>query len=382
MKVPFNKIYYTGEELAYIKDALERKELSGDGYYTQQVSKLMERCFRIKRVLMTTSASHALEMAVMLTGIKEGDEVIMPSFTFPSTANAVLRQGGRPVFAEIDKNTLNIDPADIIKKNNHKTRAIIPVHYGGVGCDMDSILEIARKYKLTVIEDAAQGVNARYKDRYLGTWGDMGCYSFHSSKNYVSGEGGALAINCNNESLLERAEAIMEKGTDRKRFIKGLVDRYSWVEIGSSFLPSDLLMALLYPQLKKMEYIKSRRKTIHDYYFKHLQGYLKTGMIEGLTIIPESCESNYHLFYLLFNSEKMRNKVLRELKKNDISAAFHYTPLHSSKMGRQFGYQSGDLPITEKVSQTLLRLPLYTEMSLEDAGYVVKVLDRLFKQGC
>jgi len=382
VKVPFNKIYYTGEELAYIKDALERKELSGDGYYTQQVSKLMERCFRIKRVLMTTSASHALEMAVMLTGIKEGDEVIMPSFTFPSTANAVLRQGGRPVFAEIDKNTLNIDPADIIKKNNHKTRAIIPVHYGGVGCDMDSILEIARKYKLTVIEDAAQGVNARYKDRYLGTWGDMGCYSFHSSKNYVSGEGGALAINCNNESLLERAEAIMEKGTDRKRFIKGLVDRYSWVEIGSSFLPSDLLMALLYPQLKKMEYIKSRRKTIHDYYFKHLQGYLKTGMIEGLTIIPESCESNYHLFYLLFNSEKMRNKVLRELKKNDISAAFHYTPLHSSKMGRQFGYQSGDLPITEKVSQTLLRLPLYTEMSLEDAGYVVKVLDRLFKQGC
>lgn len=379
MKVPFNKVYYTGQEMEFIKDALERKELCGDGYYTRRVSNLLENRFKTTRVLMTTSGTHALEMAAMLAGLKEGDEVIMPSFTFPSTANAIMRQGARPVFAEIDEKTLNIDPDDIIKKINTKTKAIVPVHYGGIGCVMDTIIDIADHYNLTVIEDAAQGVDVSYKNKHLGTWGDFGCYSFHCSKNHISGEGGALAINSNNQSLLERAEVIREKGTNRSRFIRGMVDKYSWVDLGSSFLPSDLLMALLYAQLDQCENIKYRRKKIFDCYYNHLKDYLYTGIIKGMTDIPESCESNYHLFYLLLENKYLRDRVIWQLKKKGISAYFHYIPLHTTKMGKKLGYKSGQLPVTESVGESLLRLPLYTGMTLEEASYVITVLKDILK---
>lgn len=380
MKVPFNQVFYTGEEMEYIKDALARRELTGDGFYTKQVSSLLEKKFGINKVLMTTSGTHALEMAAQLAGLKPGDEVIMPSFTFPSTANAVMKLGARPVFAEIKEDTLNIDPLDIERKITGKTRAIIPVHYAGIGCEMDRIMELAKMHGLMVIEDAAQAVNARYKDRFLGTWGDIGCYSFHGTKNYISGEGGAIAINSSNPIIIKKAEIIREKGTNKAQFLRGEVEKYSWVEQGSSYLPSDLLMAFLYAQLNQLEEIKSRRRIIHDYYTEQLKNYLDSGLIRGITTVPGDCDSNYHLFYLLFESEKIRDAVIFKLQRSGISAVIHYIPLHSSIMGRRLGYKAGDLPITEKVSNCLMRLPLYTGMKKEEMEYVVTKLREIFKE--
>ena len=380
MLIPFNKIYYTGNELRYIEGALEKGQLTGDGEYSAIVCSFLEKKLGNNKVLVTTTATHALEMAAMLLGLRPGDEVIMPSFTFPSTANAVLLQGARPVFAEIREETLNIDPLDIERKISQKTRAIIPVHYAGNGCELERVIELADQYNLLVIEDAAQAVNARYRNKYLGAWGDIGCYSFHGTKNYICGEGGAIAINSQHDGLLEQAEIISEKGTDRTRFLRGEREKYSWMAPGSSYLPSNLLMAFLYAQLEQLDDIKSRRKIIFNYYSEHLQSYLGQGIIKGISRIPSGCDPNYHLFYLLFPNERVRDQARALLKEKGISALFHYQPLHSAPMGRKLGYQAGDLPITEGISSSLLRLPFYTGMTAAEMEYVVEQIRKVIKE--
>ena len=380
MKIPFNKVYYAGKELSYIEDTMKRGCISGDGYYTQLVTSFLQKKFMVDRVLMTTSATHALEMAAILIDIRPGDEVIMPSFTFPSTANAIMLRGGVPVFAEIQENTLNIDPIDIKNKITNRTKAILPVHYGGVSCDMDKIMDIATKNNLFVIEDAAQAVNSKYKNKFLGTIGHIGCYSFHGTKNYVSGEGGAITINSNNTDLIKRAEIIRQKGTNRNEFLRGKVDKYSWVDVGSSYVPSDILMAILYAQVQNLDEIKAKRKIINDYYNKSITKYIESGVIKKNTYIPNNCESNYHLFYLIFGSEKVRDSVIYKLREREIYATTHFMPLHSSKKGIELGYHIEDLPITEKISKCLLRLPMYTEMSVEEMNYVIIALIQILEE--
>ena len=377
-EIPFNKIYLSGKEKEYIADALAKRSISGDGLYTKKVSELLENKFSLNKVLMTTSATHALEMAAQLIELKEGEEVIMPSFTFTSTANAVLMEGAKPVFAKIKKDTFNLDPDSLEEYITQNTKAIIPVHYAGVGCDMDEILDIANKYNLYVIEDAAHAVNAKYKGEYLGGLGDFGCYSFHRSKNYISGEGGALIINNNNPKMIERADYIRDKGTNRKEFIDGKTDKYTWVDKGSSYLPSDLLMALLYGQLEKLEEIKNIRKNIYDYYYKNLKKYSSEHFLDFISPIPENRESNFHIFYLKFINNSIRNMVLNKLQKQGIEAVFHYIPLHSSPMGKRLGYKKNDLKTTNEVSETLLRLPIYPDLSKKELKYIIENIKDIF----
>ncbi len=380
MQIPFNKPYLTGKEKEYLEDALLRRELSGDGYYTKKVTSLLEDKFGLDKVLMATSCTHALEMAADLIDLKEGDEVIMPSFTFPSTANAVINRGARPVFVEIKEDTCNIDPTGIEEQITVKTKAIIPVHYAGIGCDLDEIMDLAKKYNLYVIEDAAQGVNASYKGKYLGGIGHFGCYSFHGSKNYVSGEGGALVINNCSKDIRDRAEIIREKGTNRASFLKGEVDKYTWVDRGSSYLPSDLLMAVLYAQLEEMDQIQRLRAQIFDRYNAELKQFLHCPFLDSIVNIPQDRRSNYHLFYLKFNDNRIRDLVINRLQERGISATFHYIPLHSSPMGQHLGYKSGDLPITSKVGSTIMRLPLYPDLSDQQITYIIENVADIFKE--
>ncbi|MBD5588055.1 dTDP-4-amino-4,6-dideoxygalactose transaminase [Clostridium botulinum] len=368
--IPFNKPYITGREELYIKDCLEKGHIHGDGQYTKKINKFIEEKFNTKKALMTTSCSSALDIAGILMDLKEGDEVIMPSFTFVSTANAVVLRGARPVFAEINEDTLNIDPRDIENKITNHTKAIFPVHYAGVSCDMESIMNIAKKYNLIVVEDAAQGVNAKYKGKHLGTIGDIGCYSFHETKNYSSGEGGAILINYDND-LSKRAETIREKGTNRSQFFRGEVDKYTWVDEGSSYLPADILAAFLWAQFEKLNKIQEMRKKVYDSYHFELEILDKQGKLK-LPIIPECCESNYHIFYILLNSEKERDNLMYKLKEKGIGAVFHYIPLHESTMGQKFGYKLGDFRITEELSKRILRLPMYPELKTQQIEYIVK----------
>lgn len=379
MKIPFNKPYLNSNEKKYIDDAYKKRQLSGDGYYTKKVSHFIEDKFNFSKVLMTTSGTHALEMAAELINLKEGDEVIMPSFTFTSTANAVLMKGAKPVFAKIKKNTFNLDPDYLEEYITQNTKAIIPVHYAGVGCDMDEISDIANKYNLYVIEDAAHAFNAKYKGEYLGGLGDFGCYSFHSSKNYISGEGGGLIINNNNPKMIERAEYIRDKGTNRKEFIDGKTDKYTWVDKGSSYLPSDLLMALLYGQLEKLEEIKNIRKNIYDYYYKNLKKYSSEYFLDFISPIPENRESNFHIFYLKFINNSIRNMVLNKLQKQGIEAVFHYIPLHSSPMGQKLGYETSEYKVTNEVAATILRLPIYPDLSKKELDYIIKNIENIFQ---
>lgn len=376
--ISFNKVYKAQREMQYIHDAVAKGQISGDNYYTTKVEELLTESFGLNKVLMTTSATHALELAMLLIDIKPGDEVIMPSFTFSSTANSVLLRGGKPVFADIEEATLNIDPSSIYKLITDRTKAIVPVHYGGIGCRMDEIMDMAEKHKLYVIEDAAQGVNARYKDKYLGGIGHMGCYSFHSTKNYTSGEGGALLINIKDEKILERADCIRQKGTDRVKFLKGEVDSYSWVDIGSSYSPSDILMAMLYSQLEDMDYITSERKRVHGFYTKLLQEYENQGLF-SMTKIPKECEANYHIFYLLFKNAEARAYVMERLREKNISTATHFVPLHSSAMGRSLGFKSEALPVTERVGKCVLRLPIYPELSLTELDFIGEAITSILE---
>ena len=377
MRIPFNRPYITGTELEYIEDLIRNIKngwtISGDGYYTKKVNEFFESRFGAKKALMTTSCTSALELATHLLNLQPGDEVIVPSFTFVSTVNPVLLVGAKPVFAEIREDTLNIDPEDIRQKISAKTRAIYPMHYGGVACEMGEIMEIAAERNLAVVEDAAQGVNARYKNRYLGTIGDFGCYSFHETKNYVCGEGGALLINTDDKTVQERAEVIREKGTNRSKFYRGEIDKYSWVDIGSSYLPGDILAAFLYAQLEKLDEIQQSRHQVYNAYNEALKPLEEEGLLR-LPIIPDYAQHNAHLFYILFNDHATRDRVMDSLKAKGVFAVFHYIPLHSAPMGMKLGYREGDLPITESVSERLLRLPMYAGMTDEELEYTISVL--------
>ena len=381
MEVPFSKEYYTGKEKEYITDIIENKyHTRGDGYYTEKVSDLLEEKFSVYKVFMTTSGTHALEMSTSLIDLKPGEEVIMPSFTFPSTANAVLKNGGIPVFADIKPDTLNIDPKDILDKITNQTKAIMPIHYAGIAADMEKIKEIAVEFNLYIIEDAAQAVNSQYKGNYLGTIGDFGCFSFHSTKNYISGEGGALLINKEEEELVKKAAVLREKGTNRFSFLMGEVDKYTWVEEGSSYLPSDLLMAFLYAQLEKMDQIKNMRKNIFDIYQNKLKNIDQYHFIDSIIKIPKGRKINYNSFYIIFNDKKIRDKMIELLKERGITATFHYIPLHISRMGEKLGYKKGNLPVTEKTADTILRLPLYTQMSESKVDYVINNIKESFEE--
>jgi dTDP-4-amino-4,6-dideoxygalactose transaminase len=371
MIIPFNRPYVTGNEVKYIDRLLRSGDtIAGDGSYTKKVSAFLESRFGARRALMTTSCTSALEIATYLLRLKPKDEVIVPSFTFPSTANPVLLSGARVVFADICGDTLNIDPADIERKITPRTRAVYPVHYAGVACDMDAILDIAGAHGLQVVEDAAHAVNAKHKDKYLGTIGDFGCYSFHETKNYVCGEGGALLINADDRSIVERAEILREKGTNRSRFYRGEIDKYTWVDIGSSYLPSDILSAFLYAQFEKMDEIQQKRLAIYRAYYEALKPLAREGLLK-LPVMPAYASSNAHLFHILLRNRAARDEAMRRLKERGVSALFHYLPLHTSPMGHRLGYRLGDLPVTERVSDRLLRLPLYAGITSEELNYVI-----------
>jgi dTDP-4-amino-4,6-dideoxygalactose transaminase len=367
-QIPFNKPFIAGKELFYIAQAVTLGNLGGDGHFTQSCSLLLEERFGIQKVLMTPSATAALEMAALLCDLGPDDEFILPSFTFVSTANAAVRLGPRPVFIDIRPDTLNLDENAVEKAVTARTKAIFPVHYAGVGCDMDPILEVARRHGLRVVEDAAQGVNAFWKGRALGSIGALGAYSFHETKNYICGEGGALCIN--DPELIERAEIIRDKGTNRKQFFRGQVDKYTWVDVGSSYVPSEICSAFLYAQLEQMEPISERRRAIYYRYQDGLASLEHEGLLR-LPRIPADCDSNYHLFHILLADTETRDGLMAHLRQKGILAVFHYVPLHSSPMGQKFGYREGDLPVTESVSRRLLRLPFYHDLTEDEQARVV-----------
>jgi dTDP-4-amino-4,6-dideoxygalactose transaminase len=375
MNIPFNKPFIVGKELYYIAQAVLGGHIAGDGVYTRKCHQLLEDKFQAKKVLLTHSCTAALEIAALLCEIQPGDEVILPSFTFVSTVNAFCLRGAKPVFVDIRPDTLNLDEKLVEQAVTSRTRVIVPVHYAGVACEMDTIMAIARKHDLLVVEDAAQGVSSLYKGKYLGTIGDIGTYSFHETKNFISGEGGALVIN--NERFIERAEIIREKGTNRSKFFRGEVDKYTWVDLGSSYLPSDIVAAFLYAQLENIDLINERRQEIFDYYFDGLQPLLQQGLVQ-IPYIPKSCQCNNHLFYLLLTDEQIRDDLMQYLKGKGIYAVFHYLPLHLSGMGRAMGYKDDDLPVTESVSARLLRLPCYFELSRQEQNGVMSEIGHYF----
>lgn len=375
MKIPFFKPYITGKELTYMTDVIQnRKDMAGDGEYTKKVHAWFEMRYGVSKALLTTSGTTALEMALRLLGLSEGDEVIVPSFTFSSTANAILLLNGvKAVFADVEPDTLNIDPRDIEKKITAKTKAILVVHYAGVACNMDAIMDIAERHHLKVVEDAAQAIEGKYKGKYLGTIGDFGCLSFHDTKNITCGEGGALLINGTDPSIAETAEIIREKGTNRSKFFRGLVDKYTWVDVGSSYLPSDLLAAYLYAQLESIDTILDLRKSAYAYYVEKLTPLAKKGLF-ALPGITPGAEHNGHIFYILLPSGEKRDAVLADLRAQGIGASFHYIPLHSAPQGVKHGSDPDALPVTKAMSARLLRLPLFSDISREEQDYVISRL--------
>lgn len=368
IKIPFNRPFIAGKELFYIAQAVTQGKIAGDGYYTKQCARLMEQAFDIGHVLLTPSCTAALEMAAMLCDVGPGDEVILPSYTFVSTANAVVRLGAKPVFVDIRRDNLNIDETLIEAAITPRTKMILPVHYAGVSCEMDTIMDIAARHNLYVVEDAAQGVNATYRGRALGSIGHLGCYSFHETKNYICGEGGALCVN--DERFLERAEIIREKGTNRSRFFRGMVDKYTWVDVGSSYIPSEISSAFLYGQLENLQTIADRRCEIYEFYQTHLRE-LETAGLVRLPRVSADCQTNHHMFYMLLPTLEDRTALIDHLRQQGIMGVFHYVPLHTAPVGLSFGYQQGDLPVTEQLSERLVRLPFYYDLSEQDQRDVV-----------
>jgi dTDP-4-amino-4,6-dideoxygalactose transaminase len=378
--IPFNRPFFAGRELEFIQQAISNWHLSGDGTFTRECHALLENELGVPRVLLTTSCTHALEMAALLFDIKPGDEVIIPSFTFVSTVNAFVLRGGRPVFIDIRPDTLNLDETKLGDLITPRTKAIVVVHYAGVGCEMDTILEVAGRHGIPVVEDNAHGLFGKYKGQYLGTFGSLATQSFHETKNFSCGEGGALLIN--EPKYIDRAEIIWEKGTNRSRFFRGQVDKYTWVDIGSSYLPSDILAAFLYAQLESREFIQRRRQQIWDYYYQHLKDWASSHGVR-LPYVPEHCAQPYHMFYLLLPSLEDRQALIASLNARGVNSVFHYQPLHLSSMGRQFGGKSGDCPATEDVSDRLLRLPFYNDLTEADQARVVAaVKDFKWKESC
>lgn len=372
--IPFNKPFFAGRELNYIAESVSRGNIAENGHFTQACARILCERFGLKRALMVTSCTSALEMAAILCQLQPGDEVIVPSYTFVSTASAFVRAGAKPVFVDIRPDTLNLDETALEQAITPRTKAIVPVHYAGVSCEMDTILEIAGRHRLIVVEDAAQGVHAYYKGRALGSMGQLGTYSFHETKNYVCGEGGALCINA--PALEERAEIIRDKGTNRQKFYRGQIDKYTWVDLGSSYVLSELSCAFLYAQLESLDPIRDRRRSLFETYQQGLQDLAREGWLR-LPIIPEACECNYHMFYILLPSREIRDSLLTELKQHGINAVFHYVPLHTSPMGRQFGYNPGDLPVTEEYSGRLLRLPFFYELSESDQTRIIETIQSI-----
>lgn len=373
-KIPFNKPFLTSREINYIKKAHELGQFSGDGFYTKECNKWFKNKFK-KTNLLTHSCTAALEMSAILADIQPDDEIIMPSYTFVSTANAFVLRGGIPVFVDIDENTLNISANLIEKAITKKTKAIVPVHYAGVACEMDKILEIAKNNNLIVIEDAAQGFLAKYKDQYLGTIGDLGTYSFHETKNIISGEGGALSIN--DDALIMRAEIIREKGTNRSQFFRGQVDKYTWVDIGSSYLPGEVIAAFLFAQLENSIEINEKRLSIWNKYNSLLSSLEDKSLIKR-PFIPDYATHNGHMYYLLLENLSIRTKFIKFLKEHNVMSVFHYIPLHSSPAGRKYGKTYGDLKNTNLISDTLVRLPLFYDMTNEDVEFIVNLIYKFF----
>ena len=370
--IDFNRAPYVGKEIEYMQQAISGAKLCGDGPFTKKCSAFMKEHFHSKNVLLTTSCTHALEMAAFLCDLQPGDEVIMPAYTFVSTADAFVLQGAKIVFVDVHPETMNIDETKIEAAITERTKVIVPVHYAGVACEMDTIMDIARRHNLKVVEDAAQGVNAWYKGRALGTIGDFGCYSFHETKNYTMGEGGALLFQ--DDSYLERAEILREKGTNRSKFFRGQIDKYTWVDYGSSYLPSDLNAAYLYAQLEKMDEINEKRLEIFNYYHEHLAPLEEKGLIER-PYLPEGTEHNGHMYYIKVKDLETRTNLIRWMKEEKgVLCVFHYIPLHTAPAGQKFGRFVGEDVYTTKESERLMRLPMYYSLSMDDVKYITDSL--------
>ena len=378
MHIRFNTPATTGNEKKYILESIESSRISGDGQFTQKCHTWFEKKLDCKKALLTTSCTHALEMAAILIDIQPGDEVIMPSYTFVSTANAFVLRGAKIVFVDIRPDTMNIDETKIEQAITEKTKAIVPVHYAGVGCEMDTIMDIADRHNLFVIEDAAQGMMSTYKGRALGTIGHLGTYSFHETKNYTSGgEGGLLIIN--DARFIDRAEVIREKGTNRSQFFRGMVDKYSWVDIGSSYLPSDLNAAFLWGQLEKADEINENRLASWQAYYDGLKELEEKGLLE-LPVIPQGCVHNAHMFYIKVSNLETRTKLLAYLKEKEVWAVFHYVPLHSAPAGLEFGRFSGEDAFTTMESERLIRLPMYYKLQSFEQKHIIEAIYAFFKK--
>jgi len=376
MKIPFNKPFTIAGELENIATAVREGHLAGDGRFTRQCHQWLERNLGARKALLTHSCTAALEMAAILCDLKPGDEVIMPSFTFVSTANAFVLRGAVPVFVDIRPDTLNLDEELVAKAVTPRTRAIVPVHYAGVACEMDSLMALARARDLVVVEDAAQGILAEYKGRKLGTVGHLGCLSFHETKNVISGEGGALLVN--DERFLERAEIIREKGTNRAQFFRGEVDKYTWVDIGSSYLPSELVGAFLWAQLEHAEQINAKRRQLCTAYREGLEALAQRGVLAPPQPAPEGVEGNGHLFYILLKDLATRSSLIAHLKSRGVHAVFHYVPLHSAPAGRKFGRAAGPMTVTDDIAARLLRLPLFYGLTEEQVAAIVAEIHAFF----
>ena len=366
--IPFNHPYAVGQEFEYIRQAIANSHTCGDGPFTKKCHALLEEIVGVSKALLTTSCTHALEMSALLLDIQPGDEVIVPSFTFVTTVNAFVLRGANPIFIDVRPDTLNFNEEKLEQLITPRTKAIIPVHYAGIGCEMDAILEIAGRYGVPVVEDNAHGLFGKYKGKYLGTFGKLATQSFHETKNFNCGEGGALLIN--DPQYIERAEIVREKGTNRSRFYRGQVDKYTWVDLGSSYLPSDMLAAYLYAQLEAREQIQAKRRQVWEYYHEHLQGWAEENGVR-FPIVPDHCDQAYHMFYVLMPSLEKRQGLLAHLKAQGIIGTFHYLPLHLSEVGRKLGGKEGDCPVTEDVSDRLLRLPFYNDLTEADQARVV-----------
>lgn len=370
-RIPFNRPSLTGAEYTNIAQAIANGHLSGDGPFARRCQDLIQQTLGVRKALLTTSCTHALEMCALLLGVSQGDEVIVPSFTFVSTVNAFVLRGARPVFIDIRPDTLNLDESRLQALISRRTKAIVPVHYAGVGCEMDTILATAAAHGLPVVEDNAHGLLARYKGRLLGTFGCLATQSFHETKNVSCGEGGALLLN--EEVYSNRAEVLRDKGTDRSRFFRGQIDKYTWQDVGSSYHPSELCAAFLLAQLEALPTIQEKRRRIWEYYYEHLQDWAADKGVR-LPVVPQHCQQSYHMFYMLSPSVQFRSALIDHLRQQGILAVFHYLPLHLSSMGRRFGGREGECPVTESVSDRLLRLPFYNDLSDADLASVVTAI--------
>ena len=374
MEIPFHKEYHFEQELEYVKDAFDIGVTASDGKYTSKTKALLKDKFGFQEVYMTTSATHALEMAALILDFKQGDEVILASFNFPSAANCIVLRGATPVFVDLDPKTMNISPEEIEKNISSKTKAIIVMHYAGIACDMDKIMEISKKYRLPVIEDAAQALGSKFYDKNLGSMGDMACISFHSTKNFIAGEAGCLIINRKDKEWLKKAEIIRQKGTNRQDLINGKVSKYEWVDQGSSYCPSEILMAVLCSQLENFDRINSKRKKLASIYLERLSKKKYKNYFRPM-ILPEYANSNNHIFYIITKNKIIRDELQTFLKKHNIGSAFHFIPLHNSIMGKKYGFESNELKYTDNLSQRLLRLPLYNAISEKEINYVCDYID-------